>query len=427
MTIPISHDPGERKAPPLICLITPGHVASTPRLVKEADALMEAGYRVHVVAGRPFGPVDPLDAAILAKAAWLRTLVDGRRGPADAGRKLLREAARRLLRLPGFGTARIAARALRADAHLLAIAAARVPASLYIGHCLAGLAAAASAAAGRGARIGFDIEDFHDAETAEAGADPAGLAMARSLQSELLPRCSHVTVSAPLIGSRYSETYRVSATTVLNVFPLDQAPADTLPATPAGANRPAIAYWFSQTIGPGRGLEAAIAILGRMRIPAELHLRGFVDPAYSAKLMRIAAESAPGLPIRFLDPGPPSEMARLAAGADIGLSIEETRPANRDLCLTNKIFTYLLAGIPQLLSRTSAQCALAPELGPAALLGSMEQPEATARELDRLLGDAAGMGEARRHARALARNRFCWDLEKTKVLDSIGRAIGATA
>jgi len=39
---------------PLICLLTPGHVASTPRLVKEADALVDAGYRVHVVAGRHF-------------------------------------------------------------------------------------------------------------------------------------------------------------------------------------------------------------------------------------------------------------------------------------------------------------------------------------------------------------------------------------
>ena len=40
----------------------------------------------------------------------------------------------------------------------------------------------------------------------------------------------------------------------------------------------------------------------------------------------------------------------------MGLSLEESRPRNRDLCLTNKVFVYLLAGIPQLLSHTAAQC-----------------------------------------------------------------------
>src|SRR5262249_14385196 len=33
-----------------ICLITPGHLSMNPRLVKEADALTEAGYDVVVIA-----------------------------------------------------------------------------------------------------------------------------------------------------------------------------------------------------------------------------------------------------------------------------------------------------------------------------------------------------------------------------------------
>src|SRR5437870_2051059 len=33
-----------------ICLITPGHLATNPRIVKEADALSEAGYEVTVIA-----------------------------------------------------------------------------------------------------------------------------------------------------------------------------------------------------------------------------------------------------------------------------------------------------------------------------------------------------------------------------------------
>src|SRR5580692_10063341 len=33
-----------------VCLITPGHLSTNPRIVKEADALSEAGYEVTVIA-----------------------------------------------------------------------------------------------------------------------------------------------------------------------------------------------------------------------------------------------------------------------------------------------------------------------------------------------------------------------------------------
>ena len=32
-----------------ICIVTPGYISSTPRVMKEADALAEAGFRVRVV------------------------------------------------------------------------------------------------------------------------------------------------------------------------------------------------------------------------------------------------------------------------------------------------------------------------------------------------------------------------------------------
>src|SRR5437762_14006915 len=53
-----------------ICLVSPGHVASNPRLVKEADTLREAGFAVRVVAGDATPAVRPLDATILARASW---------------------------------------------------------------------------------------------------------------------------------------------------------------------------------------------------------------------------------------------------------------------------------------------------------------------------------------------------------------------
>ena len=53
-----------------VCLIGPGHVASNPRLVKEADALHAAGFRVRVVSGTSHPLVEPLDQALLASRPW---------------------------------------------------------------------------------------------------------------------------------------------------------------------------------------------------------------------------------------------------------------------------------------------------------------------------------------------------------------------
>jgi len=406
-------------AAPLICLITPGHVASTPRLVKEADALIEAGYRVHVVAGRHFAPVEPLDADIVSSARWPCTRLEYGSGAGALARKILRRFARRLVVHPPFATVRVAARASHAEALRLGAVGASLHAQLYIGHCLPALPAAALAAQVRGAAYGFDAEDFHDTETDSVMNDAAARATARTLQAKLLAGCAHLTAASPLISRQYAEAYHVEPRTVLNVFPRSQAPSAAVDPGPVSDRRPAKIYWFSQTIGPGRGLEAVLGVLGRMQTPAELHLRGFPAAGYPALLQAIATRAGVTRPVRFMEPGRPSEMARLAAGADLGLSVELALPPNRNLCLTNKVFVYLLAGIPQLLSDTAAQSALAPELGVAAILADLAQPDAAARQLDRFFADPARVAAARRTAWNLAVRRYCWDVEKSQFLESV--------
>ncbi len=404
------------KPDPDVCLITPGHVASTPRLVKSADALVEAGYAVHVVAGAPFPPADRLDAEILSAARWGYTRVNTRTGPAVFARKVLRTFARRRVASSSAPSVAWAARAHFAESSHLARSAARVPARLFIGHSLPALYAAATAARIRACGYGFDIEDYHDAETDEAIGDPVERRARSVLQSALLPGCRPLTCAAPLIGQKYRDVYGVEATTILNVFPLSQAPADAPAARAVTEETPAIFYWFSQTVGAGRGLENVIKAMGLMRTPTELHLRGFVAAGYAETLRAAARQAGLGRPIRFLEPGSPNEMAALAASADLCLSVEEGVPLNHDICLSNKIFVYLLAGAPQLMSNTTSQRAIAAELTDAALLADLNQPAQTAAQLDSFFSDPGRMAKARKSARSLAKGRFCWDLEKVALV-----------
>jgi glycosyltransferase involved in cell wall biosynthesis len=52
---------------------------------------------------------------------------------------------------------------------------------------------------------------------------------------------------------------------------------------------------------------------------------------------------------------PEGEIFRLASTCDIGMASETGTPYNRDICLTNKIFTYIQSGLFVIASDTTAQ------------------------------------------------------------------------
>jgi hypothetical protein len=411
---------------PRICLVSPSHAAANPRLIKEANALQAAGYAVHVVAGWYYPPLDQYDWEIYSRASWDRTVVHYVTGPRILFGKLLRTLARRRIRSDSRPSVPYAIRAVHAASAMLARAAQRVPADLYIGHMLPGLYAAAKAARTHRAAYAFDAEDFHSEETEFVIRHPALATSIRTVEAALLPGARFVTAASPLIGRAYAEKYGIEEpTTLLNTFPLSEAPGAPPPNAPA-AEHPRL-YWFSQTLGPGRGLEPLIATLGRMTRVCALHLRGTPTPGYVDDLRRQASGAGFRGELHFHPLAEPEAMPRLAAGYDLGLSLEQMQPRNRDLCLTNKIFTYLLAGLPVGLTPTSAQRQLAAELGDAALLLDLANPVAASHVLDTYFAHPARQSTARAAAWQLGRSRYNWEYEQQALVGVVGSALKRVA
>ena len=96
------------------------------------------------------------------------------------------------------------------------------------------------------------------------------------------------------------------------------------------------------------------------------------------------------------------------------------------MCLGNKLFTYLLAGVPVVLSDTRAQQHLAPELGAAARVINLARAAEAARTIDGWLASPDQLEESRRAAWRLGEQRFNWDLEKEAFLASVDAALAAT-
>lgn len=408
-----------RPAPRRVCLVTPGHLSTNPRLVKEADALAAAGYAVNIVCARFLEWADEADHEFAGRPWVVRKVTFGR--IAGRPKHLIQCLVRRgyMLAYKYFGVG--AERSFHPVVPALTRAACAIKADLYIAHNLAALPAAYRAATMHGAKLGFDAEDFHSGELDETPENALDLRLTRDIERWYFPRCDYLTAASPGIAKAYASSYDVKEPLViLNVFPKADSPARP---TPNGTNQPSPSlYWFSQTIGPDRGLETVVEAIACSLSRPTLYLRGNPSPGYQEQLTALAEKLGIGDRLRFLPPAPPGGMVRLAAGYDIGMATEVSRTSNRDICLTNKIFTYLLAGVPVLATDTSAQSEMAMAVPDAVFVYAQKDARGLAGKIDELLLSLRRLSIARQAAWTSGQANFNWDLEQiqfVKLVESV--------
>jgi glycosyltransferase involved in cell wall biosynthesis len=389
-----------------LTIVTAGHLSNCPRMLKAADALHDEGYHVRVVSVSHTPWSAEADHALRKTRHWEWTTVDYARATARATRLTTGARFHAARRVAGWwGPSRVplvvAARACGRVHSELVRAAVAAHADFIYGGSTGALAAVAESARRLGVPYGLDLEDFHSAE--EGG--PAGAfagAVVERIERQVLVGARVLTASSPMIGEEYTKKYNVRPLTVHNTFSLERDVPE--PSAAPGLVR---VYWFSQTLGPTRGLELLVQAFGRASIAGELHLRARIVPEYIDRLQRLQREVAPRLTLVPLEPAPPDDMVKLARGYDAGWSGEELSFPNRAWCLGNKIFTYLAAGVPVILSRTPAQTALAGDLGEAAFtFGDVDGLVGLLREL---AADPARRCRARRAARVAAERRWHWE------------------
>jgi hypothetical protein len=227
---------------------------------------------------------------------------------------------------------------------LRAVAASQ-PAEMFIGHYPIGLAAAAHAAARHGARLGYDVEDLY-AETfpvTRQWARPRARIL--QIESRYVPRCSHVSAVSEPVAKAFAEMFpgRVPVA-VHNCLPwADRSRLDGQRLDRRGAELSL--FWFSQTVGLDRGLQDAIAAMGHAGVPIQLHLRGHAPADVRQALNEIATSAGVRSSLHFQPPCRPDELLSRATEHDVGLALETEDAVNRRLTVTNKLFTYMTAGL----------------------------------------------------------------------------------
>lgn len=397
-----------------IVIITTGQPATNPRAVKEATALHSAGYDVHFIYSFWADWAVPFDREIIEKNSGIQWKLVG--GDPFENRFLwaysrVRHKLSRWLSKSMKSNLTLARNAASRTGFALIKAATGIKADLYIAHNLGALPAAAVASCKHRSPYAFDAEDFHRGQELP---DSMEQKRATLLEDNYIPRTVYVSSASPLIADAYRHLYNKEPLVINNVFS-----KVFLASVIKKTELPIKLFWFSQTIGKGRGLEDIVRALGDMpKGSFTLTLLGSCSDFVKQYFIQLANIGTTKVEIIFQQPVSVEELFLLAAKHDVGLALEQPGELNRDLCLTNKIFTYLLAGNAIIFTDTSAQAAFFnahPAIGALYRCGNIFDLQNTLKALL----NVSSVHQMKQEAAKLAGEVFNWEAESGKLVNKI--------
>ena len=292
----------------------------------------------------------------------------------------------------------------------------KYPADLYVAHYLGALPAATKAAAQWKAKMIFDAEDFHRGEQSYY---PAQVKAIMRLEEKYLPMATAITAASPLIAKEYKNLFPQQKIVVINnVFSKKY-----LQPHISSNNSLLKLFWFSQNIGQFRGLEVFIKALNELpQADISLTIMGNRRSAdYEATLLALSKFPHK---IVFRDPIPPQDIFAIAAEHDIGLAGEIPNCFNKEICLSNKIFAYLLASNCILASDMQGQKEFMNQNAGIGFIYQHNDAKDLAGKIEVLYNDRTLLNRFKTNAGKLAEYKMNWDEEQQKWLDLVEKLIG---
>lgn len=406
-----------------LLILIGGHLATAPRPQKEAAAAVAAGFRVSI---RGTWWDDRLAAEDLELAkiigADYSPVVDLRQcNPTSRQVTRLRQRiARELFVRLGFVTPRV----LGTGAPEMLREAQKLKPDLTMVHSEAGLWVAKQLLR-EGFRIGVDFEDWFSQDLRPEDRQGRPVNEIQRLERHLL-RSAHLTLTTTRVMAEAlaedAQCERVPEV-IPNCFPWAGAPKPGEGPRDKRDPEALSLYWFSQTIGPGRGLETLAKALLNLRGKWQLHLRGELR-GHRTWFEATFPQSIRGrvvLQTTVFN----CTLAAHSSSHDIGLALEESDLQSRDLTATNKIFEYLRCGLGVVATATRGQEEVMASSPGAGWVVPPNDVEALQNVLQSLLDDRSEVATAKVAAGHAAARPWAWERYSIKLQGALLKAGGA--
>ncbi len=404
-----------------------GHLCTAPRPQKEAAALSEAGHDVLVIGvwfhdslvnrdkrllrdvAYKFKPaVDPGGGSIGSCLAAVRSKIGSRRARSRFIRKGVFSP-----RLLGMAAPELMGAVRKNDFDLLIV---HSEAGLWIGNELLK----------RGQRVGVDFEDWFSRDLPKSSRSGRPVKKLEEFESTLAQRCTYRLATSRAMADSIAAAYRVDPPeTVPNSFDFaERFDLDGERKDRTDLNRPSL-HWFSQTIGPGRGIEVLMEALGRTTRDVQVHLRGDLPDRYSEWLHKLIPVSRREQVFVHSQVANTELLSRIAEH-DIGLAIETNQIENRDVTTTNKVYQYLLGGLAVIATDTRGQREVFESNPDAGVLIPCDDSTALAQSIDELAGNPERVIAMKKCAIEAAR-RYDWNIVKPRLVALAEKALKVPA
>ncbi len=405
-----------------IVFVTSAQPSANPRLLKEATAMFYYGYTITVI-WCPISPwADEFDQQLfdeVPKIKWIKAGFHSQYQPFSYWFARLRQKIW-LLFYKMFGDQFDAPiKSLVLFSQELASIALNHEADLYIGHNLGALPAIVKASKKYNTKSIFDFEDYHRGEFNE---NSVHTEMVIKVENLYIPHVSSLTAASPAISRAYTLDFPYnSITTINNCFPLEYATEQIKPIP----KLPLKLFWFSQYVGRQRGLEVVLkamsffgleeitlTLLGSASTNIKQYFYDLLE-TYNLKTEQLV----------FLDTIPEEQIASIASIHHIGLASEFAHNQNRNFCLTNKLFMYLLAGNAIVATDTSAQKYFLEDYQGIGSLYEQEDAIDLSRVFKNYIDNPELLHTHRKNALQLGKEKSNWNIEKEQFLQNVEQVL----
>lgn len=232
------------------------------------------------------------------------------------------------------------------------------------------------------------------------------------LEKQLVPKVNAAFTVCDSIARIYTEKYGVAFRVVRNV------PAK-LNYKPGDDNTPEIKekiILYQGAVNVGRGLAQAILSMKFLQ-DAKLLIAG--DGDIKTELQQLTEREGLQSKVQFLGRLPIDELAKLTPQAHLGLSIEEDLGLNYRYALPNKLFDYIQARVPVLVTGLPEMAALVKHYQIGEITNTLE-PEALAEIMEEMLLNEAKRAGWRQNLETAARD-LTWENEKGILMEIFQR------
>lgn len=228
------------------------------------------------------------------------------------------------------------------------------------------------------------------------------------IEKRIVPGLIFAYTVSDSIAEAYKKAYNVNFRVIRNLPYRLEHPArrpDLLPCDPVRI------IIYQGSLNPGRGLEFAILT---MKYLEKFRLQIFGDGPLRKQLEKLVIDNNLTGSVMFMGRVPLNELPSYTCQASLGISLEENLGMNYYYSLSNKLFDYIQARIPILVSGLPEMRKIVETYNVGLVAESLE-PENLARLIKEMMNNDEKRMTWKKNLR-IAAEKLCWEKEVGKLL-----------